>query len=164
MHSRIIVTLAVGIVIGLLIACGSDSTASSEEPGSSPDSSTIGHPPGIVRSDDTFSLESAVNAGWKNSKQLSAEPLEAANQVWYGFFDRKDIEIRFYASHLDALKYGVGPAEEAVGRVAQSAEAGGKLDQSRSRTGYDAFVIVGNLVMLCELEVASCEALIDRLE
>ncbi len=105
-----------------------------------------------------------MSAGWKKSKQLSAETLPRADEVWYGFFDQKDIEIRIYASNEDALAFGLGPAEEAIGRVGTNAEAGGKLDQSRSRTGYDAFVVVGNLVMLCELEVSTCEALISNLD
>ena len=67
-------------------------------------------------------------------------------------------------SLVDLRALGVDPADEAIGRVAQSAEAGGKFDQSRARIGYDAYLVVGNMVMLCELEVATCEALVERLD
>lgn len=158
MHSRFNFLLTAGAMMLIAIACGSDSTASGPASQQAPEG------PVVVRADDAFDLDSAVSAGWKKSKQLSADTLPGTDEVWYGFFEQKDIEIRFYASHEDAVALGVGPAEEAVGRTAQSAEAGGKLDQSRARTGYDAFVIVGNLVMLCELEIATCESLIARLK
>ena len=158
MHLRIILALMGGIATFFVIACGSESVASD------PASGLAAEGPVVVRADDTFTVDSVVSAGWKKSKQLSAELLQGTDEVWYGFFEQKDIEIRFYASHEDAMALGVDPAEEAIGRTAQSAEAGGKLDQSRARTGYDAFVIVGNLVMLCELEVATCEALISQLK
>ncbi len=158
MHLRIILALIAGGAALFVIACGSDSVASGPASGQAVEG------PAIVRADDTFTLDSVVSAGWKKSKQLSAELLQGTDEVWYGFFQQKDIEIRFYASHEEAVALGVDPAEEAIGKPAQSAEAGGKLDQSRARTGYDAFVIVGNLVMLCELEVATCEALISQLK
>ena len=31
------------------------------------------------------------------------------------------------------------------------------------RTGYSAYAVVGNVVMMCELELASCETLINAL-
>ena len=158
MSARIVLALVVGITALSAIACGSDSVASS------PASGQEAEGPVVARADDIFTVDSVVAAGWKKSKRLSADTLSGTDEVWYGFFEQKDIEIRFYASHEDAVALGVDPAEQAVGRTAQSAEAGGKLDQSRARTGYDAFVIVGNLVMLCELEVATCQALIARLD
>ncbi len=158
MYKRFILALIAGSATLSLIACGSDSTASG------PTSQQAPEGPVVKRAGDTFTVDLVVSAGWKKSKQLSADTLPGTDEVWYGFFEQKDIEIRFYASHDDAMALGIGPAEEAIGRVAQSAEAGGKLDQSRSRTGYDAFVVVGNLVMLCELEVATCETLITRLD
>jgi len=118
----------------------------------------------ITRPDRVYSVDDFVAAGWKKSDQLSTETLANATDVWYGFYNQKDIEIRFYESHANALALGVDPANEAIGRVAQSAEAGGKLDQSRARIGYDAYLVVGNMVMLCELEVATCEALVERLD
>ncbi len=158
MYLRFVLVLTTGVAALSAISCGSDSTAAG------PASTDASRDLVVVRSNDMFTLDSVVAAGWKKSKQLSVETLPGADEVWYGFFDQKDIEIRFYASHEDAIALGIDPADEAIGRTAQSAEAGGKLDQSRSRTGYDAYVVAGNLVMLCELELATCEALISRLE
>ena len=157
MHRRVTLAL-IAVAAVVAVACGSDS------PASGPASQEAVEGPVIARADDTFTLDAIVSAGWKKSKKLSAETLPGADEVWYGFFDQKDIEIRVYASHEDALALGLAPAEEAVGRVGTNAEAGGKLDQSRSRTGYDAIVIAGNLVMLCELDVSTCEALVSRLD
>ena len=158
MRQRVILALIAGAAVMAVVACGSDSDASV------PASEALPDGPVVARPDNTFTLDSIVSAGWKKSKQLSAETLSGTDEVWYGFFDQKDIEIRIYASHEEALALGLNPAEEAIGRLGTSAHAGGKLDQSRSRTGYDAFVVVGNLVMLCELDVSTCEALISRLE
>ena len=93
-----------GIAMLLTVACGSDSPASDT---SFQDAS---NGPVIARPDDTFTIDSVINAGWKKSKKLSADSLQGTDNVWYGFFDQKDIEIRFYASHEDALKYGLEPA------------------------------------------------------
>ena len=32
------------------------------------------------------------------------------------------------------------------------------------RTGYSAYAVAGNVVMMCELELSSCETLIKALE
>ena len=158
MRARFVLTLLAVAATLLVTACGSDA----EPPGAA--SQQVDGGPFVLRADDIFDVDSVTRAGWKKSKQLSAGLLPGAVEVWYGFFEQKDIEIRFYESHADALVLGVDPADEAIGRVAQSAEAGGKLDQSRARIGYDAYLVVGNMVMLCELEVATCEALVERLD
>ena len=158
MHRRVTFALITVAAVVAVAGCGSDSVASG------PPSLAAADAPAVTRPNDALTLDAIVTAGWKKSKQLSAETLPGAAEVWYGFFDQKDIEIRLYASHADALALGVGPAEEAVGRLGTNAEAGGKLDQSRSRTGYDAFIVVGNVVMLCELDVSTCEALISNLD
>lgn len=158
MYRRITLALIAGAALLAVAACGSGS------PASGPASQAAPEGPVIARPDDTFTLDAFVTAGWKKSKQLSAETLPGADQVWYGFFDQKDIEIRVYATQADALSLGLGPAEEATSRLGTNAEAGGKLDQSRSRTGYDAFMVVGNLLMLCELDVSTCEALVSNLD
>ena len=158
MHRRVTFALITVAAAMAVAGCGSDSVASG------PPALAAADAPAVTRPNDAISLDAIVSAGWKKSKQLSADTLPGADEVWYGFFDQKDIEIRLYASHADALALGVGPAEEAVGRLETNAEAGGKLDQSRSRTGYDAFIVVGNVVMLCELDISTCEALINELD
>lgn len=119
----------------------------------------------ILRADRFYTLDDPVAAGWKRSKQFSTETLPHAQEVWYGFFNRKDVEIRVYASHRDALEHGVQPAEEAVGRVGAQRGGWNLLDfGGASIAKYQAYAVVGNLVMLCETELAVCRDLIARME
>ncbi len=79
-------------------------------------------------------------------------------EIWYGFFNQKDIEIRFYESHESALAHGVPLAEETLKK-----DAWARIGLRASRTGYSAYAVVGNTVMLCELSVENCVALADVL-
>lgn len=155
---RLTLALTAGVTALSMISCGSDSTASDPTEPQTPEG------PAVVRAGDIFTLDSIEASGWKKSKQLSAEELPGAVEVWYGFFEQKDIEVRFYASHDDVMTLGIEPANWAIGRTPQSAEAGGKLGQGTARLGYDAYVIVGNTVMMCELNIATCDALISQLK
>ena len=89
--------------------------------------------------------------------RFDPELLAGVTEAWFGFYNQKDIEIRVYASHQIALDEGVEPAELAVGKDAAAW-------QKKNPVRFDAYAVVGNVVMLCELEVASCEALIAQLD
>ena len=102
MHKRVSVALTAGVLFLAAVSCGSDSP-------SGPSSQAVPEGPAAVRPDDIFTLDWIISAGWKKSKQLSAETLPGADEVWYGFFDQKDIEIRIYASHEEALALGLDP-------------------------------------------------------
>jgi len=119
----------------------------------------------IVWPDGTYAIDDVIAAGWKKSKQFSTETVPYATDIWYGFFNRKDIEVRVYESHRDALEHGVPSADEAVART--GAQRGGwrLLDfGGAAKTKYQAYAVVGNLVMLCETELAVCEDLIEQME
>jgi len=158
----------------LIAACGSPEerpTAAPEIGGEAPAEAdaaaerAAGELFAVVRPDRVYTIDDVVAAGWKKSKQFSTETLPHAEDVWYGFFSRKDVEVRVYASHEDALEHGVPSAEEAVGRV--GAQRGGwrLLDfGGAAKTKYQAYAVVGNLVMLCETELAVCEGLIEQME
>ncbi len=112
----------------------------------------------VVRPDRIYSMDDLVAAGYKKSKQFDVETLPEAQDVWYGFFNQKDIEVRVYESHVDALAFGVDPAEEAIGHKA------GQRDYLIPVVNlYPAYMVVGNLVMLCERELAVCQGLVDKL-
>lgn len=112
----------------------------------------------VVRPDRIYSMDDLVDAGYKKSKQFDVETVSEAQDVWYGFFNQKDIEVRVYESHADALEFGVDPAEEAIGHKA------GQRDYLIPVVNlYPAYMVVGNLVMLCERELAVCQALVDKL-
>ena len=114
----------------------------------------------IFHADKTFTTDSFMAAGWKKSKEYDTATVPASTEIWYGFFNQKDIEIRFYQSHESALEHGVPLAEESL-----QMDAGARIGGVNTvRTGYSAYAVAGNAVMLCELDVSSCETLINALE
>ena len=114
--------------------------------------------PAIRYPDRTFALNDLTSAGWKNSKQLDAEALPGAIEVWYGFYNRKDIEVRVYTSHRDVLESGVGPAEETAKESYASDFFKG------SAPNYSAYVVLGNMILMCQFSVADCDDLIAQIE
>ncbi len=163
-HWRAAILLAAGMLaLFALAACGGDGGGDSDAPGASPaelrdevDGKWL-----ITQQDRVYTVEDLLAAGWKKSKQLETDTLANSIDVWYGFFQRKDIELRFYESHEAAVEHGVGPADELIGR--------GKVGRAAVGTrlltvDYGAYAIAGNVVMMCESELAPCETLIDALE
>ena len=114
----------------------------------------------IFHADKIFTTDSFMAAGWKKSKEYDTATVPESTEIWYGFFNQKDIEIRFYQSHESALEHGVPLAEESL-----QMDAGARIGGVNTvRTGYSAYAVAGNAVMLCELDVSSCETLINALE
>ena len=149
------------LTLGVLIACGCQNSTS-EDPSSEEGVGTSS----ILLSDRNFTPDSFVQAGWKKSKQYDTETVPQATDIWYGFFNAKDIEVRFYESHEIAKTAGFENAAEAID---QSFREGGQYGASNRGAGssavtkYKAFVVAGNTVMLCEQSVDSCIALADVL-
>ena len=159
---RAVVLLAVAtFAVIALAACGGGGGGDSDAPGASPaelrdevDGKWL-----ITQQDRVYTLEDLLAAGWKKSKQLETDTLANSIDAWYGFFQQKDIELRFYESHEAAVEHGVGPADEMIGRKA------GRTGAPHLKTvEFGAYAIAGNVVMMCELELAPCETLIDALE
>ena len=117
----------------------------------------------IARPDRTYAIDDLVAAGWKKSAELSTETLPGATEVWYGFFKQRDIEVRVYASHEDAKEFGVAPARATIDPE-PSARGGDHGPWTPNIAQYGAYAVVGNLVMMCELDLASCEALVEALD
>jgi len=136
------------------VACAASQTP---EPTSTP-GATPASDPVIQQPNRHFTPDDLVAAGWKKSKQLDAEALPAATEVWYGFHRKKDIEVRVYASHEDVLQYGVGPAEEAAAATYVGDHFKGV------KPNYGAYMVVGNLVLLCELDIGDCQNLVANLD
>ena len=116
----------------------------------------------ILRPTGVYTVDDLVSAGWKKSKQYETETVPGATDIWLGFFNAKDIEVRFYESHEDAASQGITSAEEATERPARKG-GGVKGAGTFAITKYPAYLVVGNVVMLCELEVATCQSLVDKL-
>ena len=116
----------------------------------------------ITHPDRSYSVEDFLAIGWKKSKQLDIETLPHSIDAWYGFYMQKDIELRFYDSHDAALAHGVPPAQETIKKDA-GARIGAATVWTVNIALYGAYAVAGNVVMMCELELASCEALINTL-
>ena len=104
-----------------------------------------------------------MNAGWKKSKEFSTETVPASNAIWYGFYKSQDVEIRFYASHADALGPGVDSANSAVNRVSNANLEGSAIFASGQRTQYADFMVAGNTVILCQSLIEVCEELVENI-
>ena len=112
----------------------------------------------ITRPGATYTIDDLVAVGYKKNKQFEVDQVPGANDIWYGFFQQKDIEIRFYDSHAAALELGVELAEEVIAKKA------GQRDFLIPVVNlYPAYAVVGNTVMLCERQLSTCEALIETL-
>lgn len=149
-----LVLVMAGAAALTLVACGSGSTATN-----APDEDA----PLVVRDSDTFDVDSFVNAGWKKSKEFSTETVPESNAIWYGFYKSQDVEIRFYGSHADALGPGVESASAAVGRVSNANLQGNAIFASGQRTQYNDFLVAGNAVILCQLDIDVCAEMVQNI-
>ena len=116
----------------------------------------------ITQPDRVYSVDDFLAIGWKKSKQLDKKTLTKSIDAWYGFYTQKDIELRFYDSHEAALAHGVPHAQETIKKDA-GARIGAATVWTVNIALYGAYAVAGNVVMMCELELASCETLINTL-
>jgi|TARA_B110000263_G_scaffold147084_1_gene127569 hypothetical protein len=160
MYSKHIIKVIIWAMLIFAIAtCGSEGSSSSE---SSDESSATD---AIVLTDQFFSTDSFIAAGWKKSKEYDTATVPESIEIWYGFFQQKDIEIRFYASHEAAIEHGVPSAEESIEGAVKRSKGGELLDVSGgSFTGYADFLVAGNAVLLCEFDRTKCDALVSELK
>jgi hypothetical protein len=160
MYSKHIIKVIIWAMLIFAIAtCGSEGSSSSE---SSDESSATD---ATVLTDQFFSTDSFIAAGWKKSKEYDTATVPESIEIWYGFFQQKDIEIRFYASHEAAIEHGVPSAEESIEGAVKRSKGGELLDVSGgSFTGYADFLVAGNAVLLCEFDRTKCDALVSELK
>jgi len=121
-----------------------------------------------------YTIDDFLAAGFKKSKQYDVTGLPGGVDARLGFFgpdpsSRKQYELRFYASHEDAVEQGTPLAEEVTGEdaaeyrliptweegardrwVSSSGGHWGGLELRGASPVYGDFVIFGNVVMLCE--------------
>ena len=170
------------VLIAGAAACGSDAGSAAAQTQVTP-------------SDRVYSVDDFLAVGFKKSKQYDVEGLPDAVDARFGFWgpnaaDRKDYELRFYASHEDAVASGTALAEEATGEDAKLLERDNPtwtegLKQRRMSASvplgvvgqvgiapsakYADYAIFGNVVMLCEgadsgQSLERCRLLIDALQ
>ena len=147
------------LTLGILIACGGQNSTS-EDP-----SAKEGGTSSILLSDRNFTPDSFVQAGWKNSKQYDTATVPESTEIWYGFFNQKDIEIRFYETHEAAIELGIPAATSSIEGAVKRSKGGKLLDFSGgSFTGYADYLVAGNAVLLCEFDRTRCDQLIANIE
>ncbi|MEC9293377.1 MAG: DUF6810 family protein [Chloroflexota bacterium] len=155
---RILLSTLAG-ALGILIACGCQNSIieypSAKEGGTS----------SIRLSDRNFTPDSFVTAGWKKSKQYDTATVPESTEIWYGFFNQKDIEIRFYETHEAAVEIGIPGAISSIESAVKRSKGGKLLDFSGgSFTGYADYLVAGNAVLLCEFDRTQCDQLIANIE
>ena len=146
----------------------------------------------ITDTPQTFEIADFKSIGFKASKQYDVSDLPGGVDAWYGFVQSstgpKDVEVRFYSSHADAVALGTELADEASGDDALVEEETatwvvGVKDRIRLSSGgtadlaawsgqrvpnYADFVIFGNMILLCQGDeprqsLDLCHELIDTL-
>ena len=115
----------------------------------------------VLRIDEMFTIENFEAAGFKLNQEFDTETVPLSTNVYYGFDSRRDIEIRKYASHADAMSAGVESALAILGRSPASNSAGGIITSGNNRTSYHAYLVAGNIVMLCQTDISACEDLVN---
>ncbi len=111
-----------------------------------------------TRPNAEFSYEDFIDAGWKQRQVYDVGTLPSALEARYGFFNRRDVEIRRYATHEDAIGVGAESAEEAIDRTVHDGSG------FASRRVYGGYLVAGNLVMMCEVSTDDCLGLIEAVE
>jgi len=148
------------LTLGVLIACGCQNSTS-EDPSAKEGVGTSS----ILLSDRNFTPDAFVKAGWKKSKQYDTTTVPESTEIWYGFFNQKDIEIRFYETHEAAIELGIPAATSSIEGAVKRSKGGKLLDFSGgSFTGYADYLVAGNAVLLCEFDRTRCDQLIANIE
>ena len=148
------------LTLGVLIACGCQNSTS-EDPSAKEGVGTSS----ILLSDRNFTPDAFVKAGWKKSKQYATTTVPESTEIWYGFFNQKDIEIRFYKTHEAAVELGIPAATSSIEGAVKRSKGGKLLDFSGgSFTGYADYLVAGNAVLLCEFDRTRCDQLIANIE
>ena len=113
-----------------------------------------------------FTKDSFNELEFKFSKEYDVSELPDAVEAHYGFWKRREFEIRFYPSNQIAKSSGTFYAEEATGEdaIIKKSDATWK-EGIKDRSGvsffgapnpkYLAYVVFGNVIVLCPSEVSS---------
>ncbi|MDP7579387.1 MAG: hypothetical protein QGF12_07625 [SAR202 cluster bacterium] len=171
------------VALGPAIACGSDDS----------DEAAI---PRIYDPGKNLTIEDLQAVGFKKSKTYDVEGLVGADNAYYGFwgpdpYDRKDYEVRFFASHPDAIELGTAQADERSGedaildkelmswpegvkdaRECKGDKGSGPVShgvQSCKSPKYWDYSIYANMILLCsggDIETARilCNDLLETIE
>ena len=130
----------------------------------------------IINDDMVHTIADFETAGLKKPKSIQADAIDKktgepitpnAKEIHVGFFKStmgpKDIELRIYSSHQEALDFGVSPAEKTINAAV---EAGGAVKGAGTfaKSSYGAYIVSGNAIMLCQVQIEVCDELAEGLK
>ena len=117
-----------------------------------------------------FTKDSFNELEFKFSKEYDVSELPDAIEAHYGFWKRREFEIRFYPSNQIAKSTGTIYAEEATGEdaIIKKSDAtwkegikdrmtSGAFGNKKNTPKYLDYVILGNMIVLCPIEISSSE-------
>ena len=117
-----------------------------------------------------FTKDSFNELEFKFSKEYDVSELPDAIEAHYGFWKRREFEIRFYPSNQKAKSSGTFYAEEATGEdaIIKKSDAtwkegikdrmtSGAFGNKKNTPKYLDYVILGNMIVLCPIEISSSE-------
>ena len=117
-----------------------------------------------------FTKDSFALLEFKFIKEYDVTELPEAIEAHYGFFKRREFELRFYPSNELAKSSGVFFADEVTGKdaIIKKADSSWKEGiKDRMTSGvfgnkgnspkYMDYVILGNMIVLCPIEISSSE-------
>ena len=130
----------------------------------------------VINNDIVHTITDFEDAGLKKPKSIQADAVDKktgepitpnAKEIHVGFFKStmgpKDIELRIYSSHQEALDYGDNPAEKTINAAV---EAGGAVKGAGTyaKSSYGAYIVSGNAIMLCQVQIEVCDELAEGLK
>ena len=130
----------------------------------------------VINNDMVHTIADFEAAGLKKPKSIQADAVDKktgepitpnATEIHVGFFKStmgpKDIELRIYSSHQEALDFGVSPAEKTINAAV---EAGGAVKGAGTfaKSSYGAYIVSGNAIMLCQVQIEVCDELAEGLK
>ena len=163
------ILLTLSILSLFLFACGESSSGQSSN-----DNGIVTSR--IINDAGTYTVAHFEEAGLKKPKAIKADAVDKktgepitpnAQEIYVGFFKSsmgpKDIELRIYSTHQDVLDHGVPPAEKTI---SAAVEAGGAVKGAGTfaKSSYGAYVVSGNTVILCQVQIEVCDELSEGLK
>ena len=179
--SRMLFLAPLMLAIAVFVACGSDDSGSSVGAGAD---ATTGPARTVEDNGRIYTIEDIKAVGAKTPTHYDVTDLPGAVDAWRIIFNQKDYEVRLYGSYADAVSQGTSWAEGATGEDAVVVgdgvmwEVGAKdrrqCNRSVAHSGcnytahYGDFVIMGNMVLMCEGRNSEealliCDALLQKL-
>ena len=134
----------------------------------------------IANEGSKYIISDFESAGLKKPKSLKADAVDKktgeaitpkALEVHLGFFKSslgpKDVEVRLYESHADALTHGVPTAEKTISTVVAFTNALIETTSAESTTttaGFGAYIVTGNSIIICQSQIEVCDELLEGLD